>query len=246
VKTAFVTGAGSGIGRATAARLAADGFRIVGFDVDGAGLDRTVAAIRSAGGDADGRVLDVSDGDAVDAAVAGPGIAPAALVNVAGVAVARTILDTDPADWDRVMAVNLTGVYRMCRAVLPAMIAAGGGVVANVASAAGLVAVPNRAAYIAAKAGVIGLTKAIAVDHAEHGIRAVAICPGTVETEWIGRILADAPDPVAARAAMAARQLDGRLGSPEEVAAGIAFVCGPDGRFMNGCELVMDGGFTAR
>jgi NAD(P)-dependent dehydrogenase (short-subunit alcohol dehydrogenase family) len=108
------------------------------------------------------------------------------------------------------------------------------------------VGVPNRAAYCASKAGVVGLTKAIAVDHAAEGIRAVAVCPGTVATEWIAKILADAPDPVATRQAMEARQLDGRMGTPEEVAAAIAFVCSPEGRFFNGSELVMDGGLTAR
>jgi NAD(P)-dependent dehydrogenase (short-subunit alcohol dehydrogenase family) len=145
-----------------------------------------------------------------------------------------------------VLDVNLGGIYRMCRAVLPSMIDAGGGVVVNIASVAGLVGVTNRAVYCASKAGVVGLTKAIAVDHAPQGIRAVAICPGTVATEWIAKILADAPDPVAARKAMEDRQLDGRLGSPEEVAAAISLVCSPEGRFFNGTALVMDGGLTAR
>ena len=96
------------------------------------------------------------------------------------------------------------------------------------------------------KAGLIGLTRAVAVDHAVDGIRCVAICPGTVETEWISKILANAADPVGARALMAARQLDGQLGSPEEIAAAIAFVASPDGRFINGAALVIDGGMTAR
>lgn len=245
---AFVTGAASGIGRATARRLARDGYRIVAFDRDQNGLEHTAATIRQTGSDIQTHLIDLLDGNTVDAVAgrAAAEAAPQALVNVAGVGIARTVIDTTPEEWDLVLGVNLGGVYRMCRAVLPAMIGAGGGVVVNVASVGGLVGIANRAAYCASKAGVMGLTKAIAVDHAAQGIRAVAMCPGTVATEWIDKILADAPDPVAARKAMDARQLDGRMGSPEEVAAGIAFLCGPDGRFFNGCEVVMDGGLTAR
>jgi NAD(P)-dependent dehydrogenase (short-subunit alcohol dehydrogenase family) len=248
VRSAVVTGAASGIGRATALRLAADGFRIVALDRNADGLSHTAARIGDAGGAATTHTVDLCDGEAVDEVVEGAIAeqAPAALVNIAGVGVAATLVDTPPEEWDLVIGVNLTGVYRMCRAVLPAMIAAGSGVVVNVASVAGRVGLPNRAAYCASKAGVVGLTRAIAVDHAAQGIRAVAISPGTVATEWIDTILAGSAEPAAARAAMQARQLDGRMGTPEEVAAGIAFVCSPDGRFLNGSDLVMDGGFTAR
>lgn len=247
-RSAAVTGAASGIGRATALRLAADGLRILAFDRDPEGLERTAELIAGSGGEVACHEVDLRDGEAVEHVVAEAiaAAAPAVLANVAGVGVARTIIDTTPEEWDLVLGVNLSGIYRMCRTVLPAMIAAGGGVVVNVASVAGKVGVANRAAYCASKAGVVGLTKAIAVDHAHQGIRAVAISPGTVATEWIDKILSDAPDPHAARAAMEARQLDGRMGSPEEVAAGIAFICSPEGRFLNGSELVMDGGLTAR
>jgi NAD(P)-dependent dehydrogenase (short-subunit alcohol dehydrogenase family) len=125
------------------------------------------------------------------------------------------------------------------------MLDRGNGVIVNIASVGGLVGLARRAAYCASKAGLIGLTRAIAVDHAQEGIRCVAICPGTVETEWIGKILENAPDPLAARAAMAARQLDGRMGTPDEVAAMVCFVAGPEGRFINGTPLVIDGGMTA-
>jgi len=133
------------------------------------------------------------------------------LVNVAGIGVAATVLETSDEDWNRVLAVNLTGPFLTTRAILPLMLDRGNGVIVNIASVAGQVGVPRRAAYCASKAGLVGLTKAIAVDHAHEGIRSVAICPGTVETEWIGKILANAPDPAATRAAMAARQLDGRM-----------------------------------
>ena len=171
--------------------------------------------------------------------------APEVLVNVAGIGVAATVLETSDEDWTRVLAVNLTGPFLTTRATLPLMLDRGSGVIVNIASVGGLVGLARRAAYCASKAGLIGLTRAIAVDHAREGIRCVAICPGTVETEWIGKILANAPDPAAAREAMASRQLDGRMGTPDEVAAMVSFVAGPDGRFINGAALVIDGGMTA-
>jgi meso-butanediol dehydrogenase / (S,S)-butanediol dehydrogenase / diacetyl reductase len=125
------------------------------------------------------------------------------------------------------------------------MIEAGEGVIVNVASVAANVGIPSRAAYCASKAGLVGLTRAVAADHAEAGIRCVAVCPGTVETEWIGKILADQPNPSEAREIMASRQLDHRLGTPEEIAATIAFIASPSGRFFNGTAVVVDGGMTA-
>ena len=136
-------------------------------------------------------------------------------------------------------------MFRLCRAVIPGMVARGHGVIINTASAGGLVGLRYRVAYCASKAGVIGLTRALAADHAGQGIRVNAIAPGTVDTEWVGRMLADDPDPVATRKLMENRQLDGRLGTPEEVAGGIAFMAGDDGRFFNGSVMVMDAGLTA-
>lgn len=243
----MITGAASGIGRATAYRLAADGYQIVALDLDVAGLAVTCDEIARRGGVACAREVDLSEVASIEAvfsSVLADG-APAVLANVAGIGVAAELADTTPVQWDALLAVDLSAVFHTCRLVLPAMLAAGGGVIVNVASVAGLVGVARRAAYCAAKAGVIGLTRATAVDYAARGIRANAICPGTVHTEWIGKILADAPDPEVARRAMDARQLDGRMGSPEEVAAGIAFLCSPDARFVNGSAFVMDGGMTA-
>lgn len=244
---AVVTGAGSGIGFATARRLAADGWEVAAVDVDAQGLQRAVDAVEADGGRARAQLADVTDrvgvADALQAIQQDGGIG--VLVNNAGIGVAATTAETADEDWDRVLAVDLTGVFVCCRAVLPGMLTAGGGRIVNVASVAGVVGVRNRAAYCAAKAGVIGLTRALAVDHAADGIRANAICPGTVATEWIGKILADAPDPEAARATMSARQLDGRMGTPEEVAAGIAFLAGDEARFANGAAFVMDGGMSA-
>jgi NAD(P)-dependent dehydrogenase (short-subunit alcohol dehydrogenase family) len=246
-RRAIVTGAASGIGRATALRLAADGWTVCAVDIDDAGLEKTLAQASEAGGSADAHRVDLSDPESITEGFAaildhGP---PAALVNNAGLGWAATVVDTSDDVWDTTIAVNLTAQFRTCRAVLPAMLVAGGGVIVNVASAAGLVGVRRRAAYCASKAGVLGLTRAIAVDHAADGIRCNAICPGTVASEWIDKILAGADDPEGTRRQMAERQLDGRMGTPEEVAAGIAFLVGPDARFVNGSAFVMDGGLTA-
>jgi NAD(P)-dependent dehydrogenase (short-subunit alcohol dehydrogenase family) len=245
---AVVTGAASGIGRATALRLARDGYLIAMMDLDATGLAETRAQIQRAGGEAHAFPVDVCDPLSVGsvtrtiAVSVGP---PRVLVNVAGIGVAASVLETSDEDWNRVLSVNLTGPFLTIRATLPLMLDRGGGVVVNIASVAGQVGLARRAAYCASKAGLVGLTRAVAVDHASEGIRCVAICPGTVETEWIAKIIADAPDPAAARQLMARRQLDGRMGSPDEVAAMVAFVAGPDGRFINGSALVLDGGLTA-
>jgi NAD(P)-dependent dehydrogenase (short-subunit alcohol dehydrogenase family) len=245
---AVVTGAASGIGRATAVRMARDGFEVAMMDLDAAGLTETRTRIEGIGGKAHHFAVDLCDPLAVGSVAREIAVrfgAPEVLVNVAGVGVAATVLETSDEDWSRVLAVNLTGPFLTTRATLPLMLDRGSGVIVNIASVGGLVGLARRAAYCASKAGLIGLTRAIAVDHAREGIRCVAICPGTVETEWVGKILANAPDPVAAREAMAARQLDGRMGTPEEIAAMVSFVAGPDGRFINGSALVVDGGMTA-
>ena len=245
---AVVTGAASGIGRATAVRLAYDGYQVAMMDLDAAGLTVTQAQIQSIGGKAHPFAMDLRDPLAVGSVTREIAVtigAPEVLVNVAGIGVTATVLETSDEDWSRVLAVNLTGPFLTTRATLPLMLDRGSGVIVNIASVGGLVGLARQAAYCASKAGLIGLTKAIAVDHAREGIRCVAICPGTVETEWIGKILATAPDPAAVRDAMAARQLDGRMGTPDEIAAMVSFVAGQDGRFINGAALVIDGGMTA-
>jgi NAD(P)-dependent dehydrogenase (short-subunit alcohol dehydrogenase family) len=246
-RTALITGAASGIGRATALRMAEDGYSTALIDMDADGLAKTAEA-GALISDVWTRVCDLRQVGQISEAVGGAldhfGNLDV-LINVAGVAVAGSTVDTDPIDWDRIVAVNLTAVFHTCRLVIPPMLRAGGGIIVNVSSVAGLVGLRQRAAYCATKHGVIGLTRAIAADHASQGIRANAICPGTVATEWIGSILEQSEDPEATRRAMEGRQLDGRMGTPEEVAAGIAFLVSKEGRFVSGSAFVMDGGMTA-
>ncbi|HEY1486891.1 MAG TPA: SDR family oxidoreductase [Micromonosporaceae bacterium] len=245
---AVVTGAASGIGRATALRLAHDGFRLVLIDVDDHGLADTAARLAGTGAEGTTFRADLRDAHALgDVArrIALDVGTPVVLANVAGVGVAASVVDTSDEEWNRIIGVNLTGAFLMTRALLPLMLDRGAGVIVNVASTAAVVGIRRRAAYCASKAGLVGLTRAIAVDHAAQGIRCVAVCPGTVETEWIEKIIDGAPDPDAVRRQMAARQLDGRMGTPQEIADVIAFVASPSGRFINGTALVVDGGMTA-
>lgn len=247
-RVAVVTGAASGIGRAVALELAREGHEIAMMDLDVTGLEDVRGRIESAGGTAHGFPVDLTDPLAVGSVAREIAVrigTPHALVNVAGIGVAATVLETSDEDWNRVLSVNLTAPFLTTRATLPLMLDRGAGVIVNIASVGGQVGIARRAAYCASKAGLVGLTRAVAVDHARDGVRCVAICPGTVETEWIGKILAGAPDPGAARRAMADRQLDGRMGTPEEVAAAVAFVVSDQGRFVNGTALIIDGGMTA-
>ena len=244
----IITGAGAGIGLTTANLLARNGALVVGVDVTAESIERLKTETRAEGVEALGYVQDIRDPEGVTDLVDDlrtRNLFPSALVNVAGVGLVGAVHETSLADWERVMGINLTGAFIMCRAVLPIMLEAGRGDIVNVASIAGVVAVRERAAYGASKSGLVGLTRAITVDYAHRGIRANAICPGTGATEFVERIVAAADDPVATRRAMSDRQLDGRMGTPEEVAAGIAFLLSPEARFCNGSIFVMDGGVTA-
>lgn len=245
---AVVTGGASGIGRATAKRLAADGFRVRILDIDLDGAQETVASVEDAGGVAEAHQVDLSDIASIDDAIDAVGAAENridALVNNAGFMAAGTTATTELSTWDKLVSINLTAPFYLCQRVIPIMVEAGGGVIVNVASTGALVGIADRAAYCATKAGVLGLTRCIAADHARQGIRANAICPGTTETEWIGRLLAEDPNADETYRRMSDRQLGGRMGRPDEIAAGVAFLCGPDATFMNGSAFVMDGGMTA-
>ncbi len=238
-----ITGAASGIGLATARRFTAAGDRVVMIDIDADRLATEAATLGAAA-----RVVELRDGDDVAggfAAIASEIGAIEVLVNNAGIGVAADLLSTSWDDWQRSFDVNIHSMFHTCRAVLPAMLDNGAGIIVNTASAAGLIGIRDRSAYCTTKSAVLGFTRALTADYAHRGIRANAVCPGTVETEWIGKILANAEDPVARRKAMEQRQLDGRMGSPEEVAGAIWYLASADGRFANGSALVIDGGWTA-
>jgi meso-butanediol dehydrogenase / (S,S)-butanediol dehydrogenase / diacetyl reductase len=218
---ALVTGAGSGIGAAVAARLAAEGHDVVGAD------------LRPPPG---GVELDVRDEAQVERVVRDVDW----LVNVAGIGSTTNAPDTPLEVWEDVFAVNARGTFLCCKHAIPGMKERGGGAIVNVASVAGLVGLRNRAAYCASKGAVIALTRALAVDHVGDGIRVNAVCPGTVDSPWVRRLVEEAGESLDD---LRARQPLGRLGSPEEVAAAVGFLLGS--AFSTGTILTIDGGLTA-
>lgn len=244
-RVALVTGAGSGIGRATALELHARGLRIAGFDRDETALARLAQELGEGAIACAGDVTDAASVDAAVARVIEQAGAIDVLANVAGIGSTQTVIDTPPELWDAVFAVNVTGIFHTCRAVLPGMIERGAGVIVNAASVAGLIGLRQRAAYCASKGAVIALTRAMAIDHVADGVRVNCVCPGTVDTPWVGRLLDAAPDPAATRAALVARQPMGRLGRAEEIAKAIAYLASDDAAFITGTELVIDGGLVA-
>jgi NAD(P)-dependent dehydrogenase (short-subunit alcohol dehydrogenase family) len=238
-----ITGAASGIGLAAARRFTEGGDHVVMIDVDAERLAREADALG-----AGHQAIDLRDGSAVAlgfeaiAAQHGP---VEVLINNAGIGIAADLLSTSWEDWSRTFDVNVHSMFHTTRAVLPSMLDRGAGIIVNTASVAGLIGIRDRAAYCTSKAAIIGFTRTLAADYAHRGIRANAVCPGTVLTEWIAKILATAEDADERRKAMEQRQLDGRMGSPEEVAAAMWFLASADGRFANGSAMVIDGGWTA-
>jgi NAD(P)-dependent dehydrogenase (short-subunit alcohol dehydrogenase family) len=246
-RTALITGAGSGIGRAMALLFAREGARVFAADLREADAQETARLVAVERGEAESSAVDVSDSSDVQRMV-GACLRRFGridiLCNNAGTGSTQTVVDTPDELWDRVFAVNARGVFFGCKYVIPHMVEAGGGVIVNTASTAGLVGVKNRAAYCASKGAVIALTRAVAVDHVQQNIRCNCICPGTVDSPWVGRLLAQAEDPVAERAALVARQPIGRLGTPEEIALAALYLASDDAAFVTGTALVIDGGMT--
>ena len=235
-KVAVVTAAGRGIGRATAQVYAAEGARVITTDRDLealAGLDGCEA-----------RVLDVTDAAAVSAFAAEIGGIDV-LANIAGIVHAGTILDCTEEDWMQAVSINMTATFRAIRAFLPGMLERGGGAIVNMSSIASSVkGIPNRFAYGATKAGVIGLTKAVAADFVGQGIRCNAICPGTIDTPSLQQRLHDTGDYATAQAAFIARQPMGRLGRPEEIAGLALYLASEEAAFTTGAVHVIDGGWV--
>jgi NAD(P)-dependent dehydrogenase (short-subunit alcohol dehydrogenase family) len=244
-KVAIITGGGLGIGRASAELFAREGAKVVVADFNEKAGQEAVAAIRQAGGEAIFVPVDVSDSAQVQRLVdttlqAYGGID--ILVNNAGILLFGTALDTSLQDWERVIAINLTGTFLLSKAVLPHMIARGGGSIVNLTSSTGAHdAAANTVAYVTSKGGVALLTRAMAIDHAKHNVRVNAVAPGPTDTPML-------------RDAMSPEQLDafaatfpmGRLGRPEELARAILFLASDEASFVTGAILAVDGGQTAQ
>ena len=238
-----VTGAGSGIGRAMAMAFSAEGATVVAADKDGASAAETAMGLEHA----TAMLVDVTQAPSVKGLIDDTHARHGRidiLCNNAGIGSSKTVVDCEPDEWDRLFAVNVRGVYLGCKYAIPLMIAQGGGVIVNTASVAGLIGLPNRAAYCASKGGVVTLTKQVAVDYVAQGIRCNCICPGTVDTPWVGRLLREAKDPEALRAELVARQPMGRLGTAEEVASVVAFLASDAASYVTGQIIAVDGGLT--
>lgn len=238
-KTALVTGAASGIGAAMAEMFAAAGAHVWVADRD----EKNGQAMAQKLG---GRflALDVSN-EAACVEAAGVVGALDVLANVAGIGHVGTLANTTAADLDRLYAVNVRGVFNCCKAFVPPMLERGSGSVINMASVAGIVAVRERLAYTMTKFAVVGLTKAMALDHSHTGVRFNCICPGRVETPWVRARIQEYPDPEKAYREMSATQLTGRMARPEEVAAAALYLAADASAMVTGTALMLDGGWSA-
>jgi 2-keto-3-deoxy-L-fuconate dehydrogenase len=238
-KTALVTAAAQGIGRAIVEKMVAEGASVWATDINMGLLSELDGAERITT-----RKLDVTDVAAVQAVAAEVGPLDA-LVNCAGFVHNGTILECDEEDYNRSFDLNVRGAYRMIRATLPAMLESGGGSIVNISSVASSIAgVPNRFIYGTTKAAVLGLTKSVARDFVDKGVRCNAICPGTVDTPSLQDRINSFPDPEQARRDFVARQPMGRLGTAEEIASLALYLASDEAAFVSGEWVVIDGGMS--
>lgn len=241
-KSAIVTGVGSGLGQAIARELAQEGARVIGCDVNDAAGEETMAAVGAY------RHADVSrEADVqalVTAAVEEFGRLDV-MVNNAAIQIEHELVETTEDDLDRILAVNLKGVFFGCKHAVLAMRESGGGAIVNVASVLALVGDGILAAYCAAKGGVLGITRATAVQYGGNGIRCNAICPGDIDTPLVQAYFDAAPDPAAKRSEVEAEYPLGRIAQPDEIARAVVFLASDDSAFMSGQPLVVDGGLLA-
>jgi NAD(P)-dependent dehydrogenase (short-subunit alcohol dehydrogenase family) len=238
-KVAFVTGAASGIGAAIAEVFAGAGASIWVADRDEANGKSVVQRIG-------GKFIRVDVSDETDCVGAAREVGNVdVLVNVAGIGHVGSLPNTAASDLDRLFAVNVRGVFNCCKVFVPAMLERKSGSVINMASVAGVVAVRDRLAYTTTKFAVVGMTKALALDHSHTGVRFNCVCPGRVETPFVVARLKEYPDPEAAFREMASTQLNGRMAKPEEVAVAALYLAADESAMITGTTLMIDGGWTA-
>jgi len=248
-KVAIITGAGSGIGKASAELFAEEGARVLAVDWNREKGESTAAAIRREGGEAFYCDADVSRREDVERMV-GTALEKYerldVLFNNAAVQIMAKLVDTTEETWDRIQSVNLKGVFLGCKYAIPAMIRTGGGSIINMASVLGFVGDPDLAAYCAAKGGVISLTKVTALTYGTHGIRVNCICPGDVNTPMVAAYFDNAPDPEQLRQEVYSKYALRRIASPAEVAQVAVFLASDASSFITGSTLVVDGGLTVK
>lgn len=247
-KVAIITGGASGIGRATALLFAREGARVAIADIDPAGDEEVASAITLEGGEACFVRCDVTsplDTANLARVTLERFHAIDILFNNAGIAGVGTLHETDEALWDRVMAVNVKGIYLTTKAVVPQMITQRRGVIINMSSAIAFIGLARRVSYAASKGAVMAMTRAMAIDYAPYNIRVNAICPGTIHTPFVERYLRESyPDPEQGLAEISRRQLTGTLGRPEDVAYAALYLSSDEAVFMTGVPLIIDGGLS--
>lgn len=247
-KVAVVTGAARGNGRAIAERLASDGAFVLCADIDEQALQRTVAEIQAAGGEAEGVLCDVSKEDDVERMMAAAERrgGPHAVVAQAGVFFSDDLIeDTDLRDWDRVMAVDLRGTFLCARAAIPRMRRLGGGSIVTMSGTNAISGAPGAGVTAAAKGAIMSLTRAIAVECGDGGIRCNCIVPGYIDTPMVADWLAAQPDPAAAREGLNKSQPLGRIAKTTDIAAMASFLCWDESAFCTGHPFIVDGGLSA-
>lgn len=246
-KVALVTGGGAGIGRATALAFARLGARVTVADINADPAEETARLIRDAGGEALAVAVDVADAEQVESMVARTiethGRLDFAFNNAGIEGVAAMAHEYTEENWDRLISVNLKGVWLCMRAEIREMLERGGGAIVNCSSIAGLVGFPATPAYTASKHGVVGLTRSAALDYAQRGIRINAVCPGVIDTAMIDRFTHGSEE---AEAQLVSSEPMGRMGRPEEIADAVIWLCSDGSSFVTGQALAVDGGFVAR